>query len=69
MGINLRLEKEEALILFEFLSKLNENLIGNQEEQKVLQILECKLEKKLEEPFSQNYKDLLEKAYRKINES
>ena len=73
MEINLKLEKEEALVLFDFLTKFNEkeheNLFANQAEIKVLQILECTLEKILEEPFLSNYRTILEKAYNTINDA
>jgi hypothetical protein len=69
MEINLKLNKEEALVLFEFLAKTNENLFSNHAEQKVLEIMECKLEKELEDIFSKDYKMILENAYKKINET
>jgi hypothetical protein len=73
MEINLKLNKEEALVLFEFLSKINENeyenLFSNYAEQKVLEIMGCKLEKELEDIFSKDYKMILENAYKKINET
>jgi hypothetical protein len=71
MEINLKLNKEEALVLFEFLVKINknENLFSNHAEQKVLEIMECILEKELEDIFSKDYKMILENAYKKINET
>jgi hypothetical protein len=73
MEINLKLNKEEALVLFEFFARINEdeyeNLFSNNAEQKVLEIIECKLEKELEDIFLENYKIILENAYKKINEA
>jgi hypothetical protein len=48
----------------DFLAKINENLFSNHAEQKVLEIMECKLEKEQIDIFSKNYKMILENAYR-----
>ena len=70
MGINILLTKEESLILFEFLSRINENnykdLFINKAEQNVLWNLESILEKELDEPFSPKYKKILEMAYKNL---
>jgi len=61
----LSLNNDEALVLFEFLSRFSEktNLkIEDQSEERVLLNLCCDLEKILAEPFQENYRELLLKA-------
>jgi len=64
--LNLKLTKSESLVLFEFLSRFNEEeqeeFFEDQAEQRVLWDLECILEKQLSEPFRKDYKKLVEKA-------
>ncbi len=68
--INIELSKEEALVLFEFLNKLSNGQTvvqyEDKSEEQVLAIIECILEKSLDEPFSKNYLELLQKAREKI---
>lgn len=66
--ICVQLSKSEALVLFEWLARTdNEQSIPakNEAEQKVLWILEGQLEKQLP-VFDENYTTLLEEAYSRI---
>ena len=61
----IELTKSEALVLFEFLSrfsKLEKLSIEDQSEQQILYNLLVLLEKQLEEPFQENYLEVLAKA-------
>lgn len=64
--INLSLTKEEALVLFEFLNRFNDNdsklTIEDQAEERVLWNLCSDLERNLVESFQQNYDEILAKA-------
>lgn len=63
--IILELTRAEAVVLFEWLAGLDaaQALPFNDEaEQKVLWLLEGRLEKALQEPLAPNYKELLEQA-------
>lgn len=63
--INLRLTKEEAIVLFEMLSRFGENdklEIEDQSEQQVLWNLCASLESMLDEPFDKGYVTILENA-------
>jgi hypothetical protein len=63
--IDLRLTKEEAIVLFEMLSRFSENdslEIEDQSEQRVLWNLCASLEAVLVEPFDKNYASILENA-------
>jgi hypothetical protein len=70
--INLELNREEALVFFEFICRFNENednkFILDKSEKIVLWNIESILEKELSEPFSDNYKEILQKARAKIKE-
>lgn len=70
--IKIVLNKEEALVLFDFLSRLNESdrneIFEDQAEQKTLWILEGQLEKQLVEPFRPDYKDIINEARNKIRD-
>lgn len=65
-NIYLTLSKNEALVFFEFLSRLNEKdnkeLFEYPAEEKVLLSIEAELEKSLSEPFSPNYLEILQNA-------
>ena len=70
--IRLELSVNEALVLFEFLSRYSETdklSIEDQAEQRVLWNLCCDLEKILIEPFSSNYEQLLKTAREKTRDS
>jgi len=64
--VNIELTKEEAIVLFEFLSRFNENdnlsRLEDQSEQRVLWNVECILEKQLSEPFRADYQKIVKKA-------
>lgn len=70
--ILIKLDKDEALVLFEFLSRLNnkeiKEIFEDQAEQKTLWILEGQLEKQLVEPFKPEYKDIIKEARNKIRD-
>ncbi len=64
--VNIELTKDEAIVLFEFLCRFNENdnltSFEDQSEHRVLWDLECILEKELSELFRADYKEILKKA-------
>ncbi len=64
--VNLELSKDEALVLFEFLARFNEDnhplLFEDQAEQQVLWNMEAILATKLAEPFYENYLQRLQQA-------
>ena len=70
--INIELSKEEAIVLFEFLGKFNENddlsRFEDQAEQRVLWDIECILEKELSEPFQADYQEIVKKARDKVRD-
>ncbi len=70
--VNLSLTKDEALVLFEFLSRFSESdsklTIEDQAEERVLWNLCCDLEKILGEPFQENYVELLNHARKKVRD-
>ena len=70
--IAIKLNKDEALVLFEFLSRINDKelkeIFKDQAEQKILWILEGQLEKHLVEPFKPDYKDIIKEARNKIRD-
>lgn len=70
--IVLKIRREEALVLFEWLTHIDELGALSYEdpsEQKVLWELEGQLERMLQEPLDPNYKELVAKARRIIRES
>lgn len=63
--VHLRLTPDEALVLFEFLSRYSDTdelVLEDQAEQRALWNLCCKLEKELVEPFNPDYVKLLQSA-------
>ena len=63
----LKLNGDEVLVFFEWLVKFVENNeIIDEAEQKILHDLDCLLESTLEEPFMENYKDLIHIAKKSI---
>ena len=69
MSIELKLSKEEALVLFEFLSRFSEEdklKIDHKAEEQTLWNLQGSLEELLAEPFSSDYNLLLEKARKSL---
>ena len=71
-SINIKLSKEEAIVLLEFLGRVNEKerlgLFEDQSEQRVLWNIECILEKNLSEPFSQDYHDIVKRAREQVRD-
>lgn len=69
--INISLSRDEAIVLFEFLSRFSESdnlVIEDQAEERVLQDLCCVFEKKIDEPFKDNYQEIVEKAREKVRD-
>lgn len=64
--VTIELTKDEALVLFEFLGRLNQadhkNIFEDQAEQKALWIVEGHLEKTLVEPLMPNYTDIIKQS-------
>ena len=64
--VNIELTNDEAIVLFEFLGRFNENddlsRFEDQSEQRVLWDIECILEKELSEPFRADYQEIVNKA-------
>ena len=63
--VQLELTKDEALILFEFLQRFDDNMsleIVDQAEERAMWNLHCLLQKQLTEIFDPSYKALLEAA-------
>ena len=67
--INIYLSKDEAIVLFEFLSRFNQkennNIFEHLAEERVLLSIECLLEKELSEPFNKDYNKILKLAREK----
>ena len=68
--ITIRLNKDEALVLFEFLSRFNTekhtDIFQDQAEEKTLWQIEGQLEKILVEPFMPDYQDILIEARNRL---
>lgn len=63
----LKLNGDEVLVFFEWIVKFNkDNELSDKAEQKILSNLECLLESALEEPFMEDYKDIINRAKRYI---
>ncbi len=69
--VELKLTKDEALVLFEFVSRFSDKdklEIVDQAEQRVLWNVCCLLEKQLVEPFSADYLAIIERARNKVRD-
>ncbi|CAN5733061.1 hypothetical protein BH20ACI4_BH20ACI4_07650 [soil metagenome] len=69
--IQIGLSNNEAIVLFEFLSRFSDKetlKIEDQSEARVLWDIQSKLENFLAEPFSENYPELLEKARKNVRD-
>jgi len=70
--ITIKLTKDEALVLFELLSRFSENdnkeIFQDAAEEKALWVIEEQLEKILVEPFKPNYQDIIQEARNRIRE-
>lgn len=63
----LKLNSDEVLVFFEWIVKFNkDNELSDKAEQKILSNLECLLESALEEPFMEDYQDIINRAKRYI---
>ena len=63
----IKLNNYEVLVFFDWLVKFVENNeINDEAEQKILYDLECLLESTLDEPFMENYKNLIQIAKKSI---
>lgn len=71
-NLNLKITKDESLVLFDFLSRFNlsenQEIFEDQAEQKTLWILESQLEKQLVEPFKTDYKNIINEARNKVRD-
>jgi hypothetical protein len=66
---NLLITNAEAVVLFEFLTRFSSEevlKIESSAEEKVLWKILAQLERTLVEPFSENWKDILDEARRKV---
>jgi hypothetical protein len=64
-GVQMNLSRDEAIVLFEFLSRYTDTArlsIEDQAEQRVLWDLCCILESQLHEPISPHYEQVLERS-------
>lgn len=69
--IQIEISKDEAIVLFEFLSRFSEEeilQIEDQSEARVLWNILCDLEKILVEPFAINYTEILQKSRDKVRD-
>ena len=68
--LSLNLTKNEALVLFDFLSRFNQSenniIFEDKAEQKIFWTIEALLEKQLTETFLPNYKDIITEARKEI---
>ncbi len=70
-SVQLELTGDEALVLFEFLARFDENeklTLEDQAEEKTLWILHGLLEKQLVEIFDPSYKSLVESARERLRD-
>lgn len=70
--IIIKLDIDEALVLYDFLSRINKKelkeIFEDQAELKTLWILEGQLEKQLVEPFKAEYTEIIRDARNKIRD-
>ncbi len=69
--IKIEITKDEALVLFEFLSRYSDTdklAIEHQSEQRVLWSLNCIFEKTINEAYSSDYKKSLESARNRLQD-
>ena len=70
--VALVLTKDEALVLFEFLSRFDQTgelLVVDQAEERALWNLTCVLEKVLAEPFGATYEEIVKQARERLRDS
>ncbi len=70
--VTIELSKDEALVLFDFLGRFNQNsnesVFEHEAEQKALWNVEALLEKVLAEPFMPNYRDIIKQSRENIHD-
>ena len=70
--INIELTNDEAVVLFEFISRFNQSELTSsfedQAEQRIFWNIESDLEKKLSDTFKTNYQETLKTAREKIRD-
>ncbi|MEM7345024.1 MAG: hypothetical protein AAF485_12340 [Chloroflexota bacterium] len=69
--VNINLTKDEALVLFEFVSRFSDEdrlSIEDQAEERALWNLTCLLEKAFSEPFSDNWPQIIEAARSRLRD-
>jgi hypothetical protein len=69
--IKINLTKDEAIVLFEFLSRFSDKdelKIEHQAEERALWNLTCYFERELVEPFSENYGQILDAARERLKD-
>ena len=69
--IELKLTHDEALVLFEMLSRFSDTdnfEIEHQSEERALWNLCCLLEELMVEPFTENYRELLQEARERLKD-
>lgn len=69
--VNIKLTKDEAIVIFEFLSRFSNKdslNIEHQAEERALWNLACVFEKELSEPFNKDYDKLLEAARERLRD-
>ena len=70
--IEIQLTRDEAIVLFEFLSRFSDTdklNIEHQSEERALWNLTCVFEKTLSESFRNNYKEILKSARKRLQDS
>jgi len=70
--VTINLTKDEALVLFEFLSRFSDEdrlSIKDQAEQRALWNLTCVFEKALSEPFSNDWPQIIEGARSRLRDA
>lgn len=71
-NISLTLTRDEALVLFEFVSRFSDTdklSIVDQAEERALWNLTCVLEKVLSEPFGADYEEVVRRARERLRDS
>ncbi|MEX1347551.1 MAG: hypothetical protein AB1Z31_07485 [Desulfobacterales bacterium] len=69
--VEIKLTKDEAIVLFEFLSRFSDSdelKIIHQSEERALWNLTCVFESTLSEPFRENYGEILEAARERLKD-
>ncbi len=71
-GIKIELSKDEAIVLFDWISRINEgeatNLRLDQAEMRILWDLEASFEKVIDEIFAEDYNKIVAQAKQKVQD-